>query len=291
VVDKVVAPTATEQGYTVYKCGICGATKNDNYVPATGGGSSQGSGGGGSGAYIAPTPKPTPKPADADTKKDPSDAIEIVDRGTPYAPFDFPANQFVDVFADDWFVNDVAFIYYIGLMKGTSTDPLKFSPYLDTTRGMIVTILYRLAGSPEVAGESQFTDVNEGDYYYDAVLWAAPKGIILGYGDGTYGPDDVITREQLAAIIYRYQQYSGLIPSTTKGKMQFSDIGMFEEYSKKPVEELAMQGLINGKPNNLYDPKGLAIRAEVAAVFRRYIEAAIEDGYELEIMQKVYSYR
>ncbi|MDR0571020.1 MAG: S-layer homology domain-containing protein [Clostridiales Family XIII bacterium] len=196
-------------------------------------------------------------------------AIDISDEGTPLAA----GNPFTDVNTNDWFYDDVMYVYAQGLMNGTGPDA--FSPQLPTTRGMIVTVLYRAAGSPPVPGlDNPFDDVAGGGYYSDAVKWGAANKIILGYNANTFGPEDNILREQLAAILYRYEQFCGKTPTATAADRTFADENRVSDYAKGAVNALVTQGIINGKPPNLFDPQGQATRAEVAAVFHRFLEAA-----------------
>jgi hypothetical protein len=115
-----------------------------------------------------------------------------------------------------------------------------------------------------------FPDVAEGVWYTNAIKWAADKKIVLGYGDGHFGPDDDITREQMAAILYRYQKLAEEAPPDAVEEITFADAGDISDYAKEPVEALVMQGIINGKPNNRFDPRGNATRAEFAAMLHRY---------------------
>jgi hypothetical protein len=193
-------------------------------------------------------------------------SIDIPDGGTPLAS----GNPFTDVNNSDWFYNDVMYIYENGLMNGTGGGV--FSPQTSTTRGMIVTVLYRATGSPGANGlANPFDDVTEGQYYTDAVKWGVENEIILGYGNGRFGPGDNITREQLAAILYRYERFSGKIPPDTATGRAFADETGISEYAKNAVSALVTQGIINGKPGDIFDPRGQATRAEVAAMLHRFI--------------------
>ncbi|MDR1158289.1 MAG: S-layer homology domain-containing protein [Oscillospiraceae bacterium] len=179
---------------------------------------------------------------------------------------------FTDVTESDWFYDDVYYMWENDLMNGTS-DTL-FSPGRTLTRGMVVTVLYRMESEPGTDGlDMPFPDVAEGIWYTDAVKWAADKKIVLGYSDGTFGPDDDITREQMAAILYRYQAFTEEAPPDTAEEIAFADAGDVSDYAKEPVKALVMQGIINGKPNNRFDPKGNATRAEFAAMLHRYAAA------------------
>ncbi|MCL2766408.1 MAG: S-layer homology domain-containing protein [Peptococcaceae bacterium] len=107
------------------------------------------------------------------------------------------------------------------------------------------------------------------EYYTNAVLWAAQNNIVLGYGDDRFGPNDDVTREQLAAILYRYQQFTGIFPPVILPAVEFADGNQIGEFAKEAVTNLTMQGIINGKPGNLFDPQGNATRAECAAMLHR----------------------
>ena len=116
-------------------------------------------------------------------------------------------HPFTDVAATDWFNDSVEYVYEHNLMKGTSDTT--FAPYRTTQRGMIVTILHRLEGTPVVASSNPFTDVPKGSNYEDAIIWASAKGIVTGYDGITFGPYNDVTRQQMAAILYRYAQMKG----------------------------------------------------------------------------------
>ena len=119
---------------------------------------------------------------------------------------------------------------------------------------------------------SYFEDVPSGQWYSEAVAWAAQNGIVSGMGDGLFAPNSDITREQMATILYRYEQFSGKIPPDIVADREFSDWDDISDYAKNPVNVLTAQGIINGKPGNLFDPKGTATRAEVAAMLHRFLE-------------------
>ena len=180
------------------------------------------------------------------------------------------ANPFTDVSEKDWFYGDVMFVCENGLMLGTSKT--LFSPYGMATRGMIATILWRMEGSPAPKGKNGFTDVEAGKWYADAVTWTAENGIFAGYGKDKFGPDDPITREQLAAIFYRYADYKGY-DLTAKGNLDtFKDADKITDYAKTAMQWAVSSGLVKGKSGNLLDPQGTATRAEIAAMLHRFIE-------------------
>jgi len=178
-------------------------------------------------------------------------------------------NPFADVKPGNWFFDSVRFVYERELMTGTSA--AMFSPDMALTRGMLVTILHRLAGSPGVSGiDNSFDDVADGAWYADAVLWASDNGIVSGYGGGKFGPNDAITREQAAAILYRYANFVGIDISADVSLSAFSDAGSVSAYAARPMQWAAAAGIIQGSDNKL-DPKGNATRAQVAAILERFI--------------------
>ena len=180
------------------------------------------------------------------------------------------ANPFTDVSEKDWFYSDVMFVYENGLMLGTSKT--LFSPHGTATRGMMATILWRMEGSPAPKGKNSFTDVEAGKWYADAITWTAENGIFAGYGKDKFGPDDPITREQLAAIFYRYADYKGY-DLTVKGNLdKFKDADKITDYAETAMGWAVGSGLMKGKSGNLLDPQGTATRAEIAAMLHRFIE-------------------
>lgn len=182
-------------------------------------------------------------------------------------------NPFADVNAGDWFYRDVLFSYEKGLMSGM--DAAAFAPYANTTRAQIAVIFYRMEGSPAVEGENSFTDVVRGSgtaWFYDAVTWAQQNGIMGGYDNSSFAPNDPITREQLAAIFYRYAQYKGY--DTTQGGMairEFDDYESISDYAMGAMAWAVNTGLVKGDSNLLY-PNGTATRAEIAAMLHRFAE-------------------
>lgn len=182
-------------------------------------------------------------------------------------------NPFADVNAGDWFYRDVLFSYEKGLMSGM--DAAAFAPYANTTRAQIAVIFYRMEGSPAVEGENSFTDVVRDSgtaWFYDAVTWAQQNGIMGGYDNSSFAPNDPITREQLAAIFYRYAQYKGY--DTTQGGMAIREFGDYESISDYAMSAMAWAvntGLVKGDSNLLY-PNDTATRAEIAAMLHRFVE-------------------
>lgn len=176
---------------------------------------------------------------------------------------------FTDVSRTSWFYADAAFVYEKGLFSGT--DSSTFSPDASMTRAMLVTVLYRLEGQPAVTGSSSFADVKSGVYYERAVIWAAANGIVTGTGSASFSPDAKVTREQLAAILYRYAQYRKLDTSANAKLNGFSDADNVSGYASAALGWAVAEGLVNGASGRLM-PKGNATRAQVAAIFHRFVE-------------------
>ena len=201
---------------------------------------------------FVPTPTPNPTP-------------------TPGQPSSGWQNPFNDVKSTDWFYSDVEYVVANGIFNGTGATT--FSPNSSMTRGMFVTVLWRAAGSPAAGGGKHFTDVQPDAYYAQAVRWAAANDIVKGVSSTKFAPNGLVTREQMAALLYRYEQFSGQIPSAAGAAKNFADQGKISGYAKDSVNALVKQGILSGKPNNLFDPQGTAMRAEVAAMLHRFATA------------------
>ncbi len=190
---------------------------------------------------------------------------------TPTTP-DKPTDgfKFTDVSRNDWFYGDVSYVYENGIMDGVSAET--FAPNATLTRGMIVTILYRMENKPAVTGASKFTDVDANEWYGAPVAWAAENGIVTGYSETTFGPNDPVTREQLAAILYRYAVYKGMSAVTLEqNPSRFTDADQISAYAVPAMNWAVGKGLINGADGKL-SPKASATRAQVAAIIHRYLE-------------------
>ena len=182
-------------------------------------------------------------------------------------------SPFEDVNEGDWFYDDVGYVHRNDLMLGTSAN--KFSPNIPLTRGMAVTVLYRIESEPGVIDlPNPFSDVVDGNYYTNAVKWAADKGIVLGFPSGKFGPEDMITRQDLAIILNRYAGYKDMKLPNTRIYQKFNDDADIANYARDAVETFFRAVVINGKPNNKFDPKGQATRAEYAAIIHRMLEVA-----------------
>lgn len=157
-------------------------------------------------------------------------------------------------------------------MKGVSEN--EFAPESELTRAMLVTALYRLDGEPEVGEESGFTDIAGDEYYAKAVAWAKQNGIVNGISDDLFAPNESITREQLAAIIYRYAVYKGYDVSVAKDTniLSYEDFGDISEYAVEAVQYAVGTGIIEGKTASTLNPKDFAKRGEIATVLQRFIE-------------------
>ena len=177
--------------------------------------------------------------------------------------------KFNDVSANDWFASAVDYVTGKGMMNGTADNT--FSPKANTTRGMVVTVLYRLENQPSTSAAS-FTDVASGAYYANAVAWANANGIVSGYGSGKFGPNDKVTREQLAAILYRYAQYKKYDVSGANSLDGYADAQSVSSYAVPALQWANAAGVVTGKSGSKLDPKGNAARAEVAAMLMRFCE-------------------
>ena len=178
---------------------------------------------------------------------------------------------FTDVAADAWYHDAVAYVYDNGMMNGVTENT--FAPNATTTRGMIVTMLHRLEGEPGVNYLLPFGDVAEGLWYTEAVRWAASEGIVNGVSDTSYAPDNAITREQMAAILYRYAQYKGY--DTSVGGMslaEYTDADQISSYATTAMQWANENGLITGRTDTTLVPQGTATRAEVATILMRFCE-------------------
>jgi hypothetical protein len=183
-----------------------------------------------------------------------------------------PVNPFADVASSDWFYDDVMFVNHNGLMTGTGATT--FGPNSQLTRAMIVTILHRIEGIPTPdTGAAAFDDVvDHGAWYHDAVRWAAANGIVTGFGDGRFGPGDNVTRQDLAVILMRYAEFAGHSPPAARASVAWGDDAHIAGYAKEAVDALFRAEVINGRDPGRFDPRGLATRAEVAAMLHRFMK-------------------
>ncbi len=185
-----------------------------------------------------------------------------------------PTNYFTDVDQSQWYHEGIDFVVENDMMKGVGNN--KFDPHGVTSRAMIVTILYRLEGEPTVSGENPFSDVANGTWYTDAVIWAEANGIVNGYGDGKFGPNDDITREQMAKIMYNYAEYKGYDVSARASLASFSDAGKISSWATEEMQWAVAVGLINGMGDGTVAPQGDAERCQVAAIFMRFCDKYVK---------------
>lgn len=214
-------------------------------------------------------------------------SISVTDNGDGTYTFTMPASQvtvsvtftaievpwvntFTDVSESDWFYDGVAYVAQNGLMQGVGGG--KFNPSGTTSRDMIATILYRLEGEPAVS-QSTFTDVAAGQYYTDAVAWAAANKIVEGYGNNTFGPNDDITREQMATILYRYAVYKGYDVSGLADLSDYTDAGSISSWALTAMRWVNNESLIGGRTATTLVPKGTATRAEAAVILMRFCQS------------------
>lgn len=207
--------------------------------------------------------------------------VKVEKPGTPTPPTPTPPDPpqpvmelpFTDVSEGSWYYDAVKFMYENGLMAGTGEDT--FSPNMTTTRGMIVTILWRLEEKPQSAAAATFADVKPDSFYSDAVRWAAEQGIVKGKTAASFAPDDPVTRQELAAILYRYAQLGGrggILNGTEI--LRFPDTGEVADWAKEAMTWTVDREIISGRGNGLLVPKANSTRAEAASMLMRYCEPA-----------------
>ena len=218
------------------------------------------------------------------------DTVKLTDKGSGTYTFKMPASKvtveatftqiatepetlpFTDVKTGDWFYEAVQYVYDKGMMTGVSAD--RFTPASTTTRGMIVTILYRLENEPAVSGDLPFTDVERGAWYANAVAWAAANDIVNGTSATTFAPNSPITREQMATMLYRFAQYKGMDAVTLQEHLTgYPDGDQVSDYAIPAMNWAVGQGLIAGMENGTLVPQGSATRAQVATILMRFCES------------------
>ena len=180
-----------------------------------------------------------------------------------------PAEPFPDVDENDWFYDEVVYVYENGLMNGVENN--QFAPNTATNRAMLATILYRLAGQPDVSGDLPFTDVAAGTWYTDAVLWAAQNGIVNGLGENTFAPMNTLTREQLVTMLYRYAEAEGYDVSAAADLSGYPDADKVQTYAQEAMSWAVAEGIVEGMDGNL-NPAGNATRAQIATILMRFCE-------------------
>lgn len=182
---------------------------------------------------------------------------------------DTPATSFSDVPSGSWYAEAVDFVVGAGLFNGTSATT--FEPLTNMSRSMLATVLYRLAGEPAVSGAADFTDVAAGTWYSDAVAWAAANGVVTGYGNGLFGTNDNVTRQEMAAMLYRYAALMGYDTSASEALSSFQDGASTASWAQEAMQWAVAEGLIQGS-NGLLNPTATATRAEVATILMRFCQ-------------------
>ena len=185
-----------------------------------------------------------------------------------------PAEPFTDVDETDWFYDEVVYVYENGLMNGVENN--QFAPNTATNRAMLATILYRLAGEPAVSGDMPFTDVAAGQWYTDAVLWAAQNGIVNGLGEDTFAPMNTLTREQLVTMLYRYAEAEGYDVSAAADLSGYPDAGKVQTYAQEAMSWAVAEGIVEGMDDGTLNPAGNATRAQIATILMRFCEGVAQ---------------
>ena len=183
---------------------------------------------------------------------------------------------FTDVPEGAWYEDAAAYVYKHGLMAGTSATT--FAPDVTTSRAMIATILWRMAGSPVVNYAMNYTDVAQGQWYSEAVRWATSEGVVTGYGNGLFGTNDPITRQQFAAMLWRYAQAQGYDVSIGEDTniLSYTDVANLSEYAIPAMQWAVGAGIINGTGDgSTLTPQGQATRAQAAVMLMRFCEEAV----------------
>lgn len=236
---KATISVTTADGDQTATCAVTVIANNGGGGGGGGGGTGGGGGGGGSAQPTQPA-QPTTQPT---------------------------GMAFVDVKSEDWFCANVKRAFEKGLMKGT--DATHFTPHANTTRATIATVLFRLDGEKETNVRAAFADVTSGQWYSEAVEWASAKGIVKGYDDVTFAPNDNVTREQLAVMLYRY---AAPTQKSTKDLSAFTDAGSISSWATEAITWAVDKGIITGKGAGILDPQGLATRAEICTMLVRFLD-------------------
>ena len=253
----VTAPTCTEQGYTTYTCANCGDTYVADYVDATGHDWS--------GWTITVEPDCT---HEGEQTRTCGNCGETETEVLPITYANCPSKNFVDVNPNSYMHESIDFVVANGYMNGTSETT--FEPLSNLTRAQLITVLYRIAGSPEVEGTAGFSDVSENAYYYKAIVWAVANGIAKGHVDGTFRPYEDISRQDLAVFFFRFAQYQEYDVSGRTDLSKYEDSSAISAYALDAVQWAVNAGLINGISSTSLAPKTSATRGAIAVVSHRY---------------------
>ncbi len=252
----VVEPTCTEQGYTEYVCQTCGHSYRDDFVDALG--HSYGEWKVTKEATCTKNGEETRTCACGHTETREIEKKEC------------PSSAFTDLNVDAWYHEGVDYVLDHGLMNGMGNGI--FAPDGALTRAELVTVVYRMAGSPSVAGlTNPFADVREGEWYADAVIWAYHEGIVNGVSATTFAPSQRITREQIATMLYRY---SGAEKVEENALESFVDAAAISDYAREAMNWAVATGLLNGVGEGKLAPQETATRAQIATILMRFCQEA-----------------
>jgi len=239
---------------------------NDGSGGGTGGNTGGGTGGGG--GYIPPTTVDT-------AITDDNDFTDIEDDDTPSSSANaISIDEITDVSKNDWYYDGVKYALDNKLMNGVGGG--EFAPNLDLSREMLITILYRQAGEPEVRGRSGYADVKDGEWYSDPIAWAKEIGIIDGYGNNIFGTGDDVTREQFALILYNFAKWIGIDVSASTDLDGYTDADKVSDWALDATRWANAMGLITGRDEKVLAPDGTATRAEAAVILQRFIENVLK---------------
>jgi hypothetical protein len=180
-----------------------------------------------------------------------------------------PDTPFADVGTDDWFYDAVQYFYERGIIESTSDN--MFNPGSSITRGMVVTMLYRLEGEPDISSASTFTDISFDAFYTDALTWAQEIGLVGGYGDGRFGSGDFMTRQDIAVILTRYADLAGIALHPIREGVEFRDADRIAGYAAEAVIQAFVAGIIDDRGNGAFDPIGTESRAEFIVMLLRLL--------------------
>ncbi len=192
-----------------------------------------------------------------------------------YQQMDAGISPFADVSASDWFYDELMYVYAKGLMNGTSLSDSAFEPNAEFSRAMLTAVLYRMEGKPLMGRPPVFSDISSYQWYVPPLSWASENGIVNGYGDGRFGVDDAVTREQFAAILYRYAGYKGYDISAASSLADYTDAGAISDWALPALRWAVAESLITGTTPTTLEPSRPVTRAQCAAVLMRFMENVV----------------
>lgn len=249
------SPTCTEAGYSRSRCSDCGMIANEVIVPALGHDVAE--------PVVITEPTATKDGVGTGHCSRCDQDVEVV-----------ISRIFIDTKPGKFYSEALDYCYANGIINGMSANT--FGPDHELNRGQLVTMLHRLAGSPAVEGESPFADVHAGAYYADAVIWANRNGIVMGYDDGTFRPDEVITREQIVTMLHRYVVMLEKDNGARDDLSAFTDLDMLHSYALEPMQWAVANGVVNGMSETVLGPRGYATRAQTVTMLHRIIIGILE---------------